>query len=629
MTLQESFSIKWVTDYSQNRVKDMRLKNLSLLNIFTTFALIMWGAVVHNTQSSLACPDWPLCYNQVFPNMEGAILIEHGHRLLASFVGLLTIGMVFFSYNDRKKSETHLHLFKASLMALFLVIAQGALGGITVIYKLPTIVSTSHLALSLIYFSFVVYINHTATSLVTPVRELSVAVKENIQKKWKPVIRHGILFSLALLFSQILLGAFMRHAGAGAACGLGPNSALLCMDVTTWSLSLWPSMHPSQLHMIHRIYGVIVFLVVSFFSVKTYHFFKGDKLLRTASILPFFFVSAQVLVGILTIWTNLGVVPTTLHLAGAALSLISLWKLNLMIRDIERTFFLGNTHSFLSDVVDLTKPKLSLLVMVTAMVGTLIAPDKINFFKAVFAFTLITMVVLGAAALNCYIEREVDAKMNRTKDRPLPSQRMKPKVALIFGSLMILFAIPALCIFINLITGVLALVAAGFYLYAYTPMKQKSELAVYVGAIPGALPPVMGWTAVTGQIDIMAVTLFLILFVWQLPHFLAISLYHADDYGAANIKVYPNLKRGFAITKIGIFVFTGFLFVTSLLPTFYSHASFIYTRAAFILSGTFLIYSAFGFFKRDIAEERQWARNYFLGSLFYLPLLLIALIFFK
>jgi protoheme IX farnesyltransferase len=607
----------------------MRLKNLSLLNIFTTFALLMWGAVVHNTQSSLACPDWPLCYDQVFPNMEGAILIEHGHRLLATFVGILTIGMVFFSYQDRKKSETNLHLFKASLLALFLVIAQGALGGITVIYKLPTIVSTSHLGLSLIYFSFIVYIHHVASSITKPARELSQKVKENIQKNWKPVIRHGILFSLALLYSQILLGAFMRHAGAGAACGLGPNSALLCMDISTWSLKLWPSMHPSQLHMIHRLYGVIVFLFVSFFSVKTYHFFKGDKILRVASILPFFLISAQVFIGILTVWTSMGVVPTTLHLAGAALSLVSLWKLNLMIRDIERSFFLGNPHSFLSDVVDLTKPKLSLLVMVTAMVGTLIAPDKINFFKATLAFSLITMVVIGAAALNCYIEREVDAKMNRTKDRPLPAQRMKPKVALIFGTIMILFSIPALCIFINMITGVLAFIAAVFYLYAYTPMKQKSELAVYIGAVPGALPPVMGWTAVTGQIDIMAVTLFLILFVWQLPHFLAISLYHADDYGAANIKVYPNLKRGFTITKIGIFVFTGFLFITSLLPTFYSNASFIYTRAAFILSGLFLIYSAFGFFKKEKSDERQWARNYFYGSLFYLPLLLIALIFFK
>nr|BDT26761.1 heme o synthase [Bacteriovorax sp. HI3] len=608
----------------------MRLKNLSLTNVFFTFALLMWGAVVHNTQSSLACPDWPLCYDQVFPNMEGAILIEHGHRLLASFVGLLTIGMVVFSFNDRKKSEAHLHLFKASLLALFLVIAQGALGGITVIYKLPTIVSTSHLGLSLIFFSFIVYIHHKAATLVNPARELSAAVKEKFQKNWKPVVRHGILFSLALLYSQILLGAFMRHAGAGAACGLGPNSAFLCMDVTSWSLKIWPSMHPSQLHMIHRMYGVIVFLVVSFFSVKTYHFFKGDKTLRTASILPFIFVSFQVFIGIMTIWLNMSVLPTTLHLAGAALSLISLWKLNLMMKDVEDSFFLGNRHSFLSDVVDLTKPRLSLLVMVTAMVGALIAPDKINFFKALLAFFLITMVVIGAAALNCYIEREVDAKMNRTKDRPLPAQRMNPRTALIFGAVMILISVPALCMFINLTTGVLALIAAALYLYAYTPMKQKSELAVYVGAIPGAIPPVMGWTAVTGQIDIMAITLFLILFVWQLPHFLAISLYHADDYGAASIKVYPNLKRGITITKVGIFVFTGFLFVTSLLPSIFSHASFIYTRAAFVLSGIFLVYSAFGFFiKQDQAKEREWARNYFYGSLFYLPLLLMALIFFK
>ena len=608
----------------------MRLKNLSLVNLLFTFALLMWGAVVHNTQSSLACPDWPLCYDQVFPNMEGAILIEHGHRLLATFVGMLTIGMVYFSFVDRKKSAAHMHLFKASAFALFLVISQGLLGGITVIYKLPTIVSTSHLGLSLIYFSFIAYIHHKSASMVIPARELSAQVKNNIEKNWKPVIRHGILFSMVLLYSQIILGAFMRHAGAGSACGLGPNSALLCMDVSTWSLNLWPSNHPAQLHMIHRIYGVIVFAVVSIFSIRTYHFFKGDKKLRLLSALPFIAVSFQVFIGIMTIWTNLGVAPTTLHLAGAALSLLSLWKLNLVLKDIEDSFFLGNSHSFLSDFVDLTKPRLSLLVMVTALVGTMIAPDKINFFKAFFAFVLITLVVIGSAALNCYIEREVDAKMSRTKDRPLPARRMHPKTALIFGSILVLFAIPAICIFINLVTGILALIAAVLYLYAYTPMKQKSETAVYVGAIPGALPPVMGWTAVTGQIDIMAVTLFLILFVWQLPHFLAISLYHADDYGAANIKVYPNLKRGFFITKIGIFVFTAFLFITSLLPTFFSNASFIYTRAAFTLSGLFLVYSAYGFFlKSDKVREREWARNYFYGSLFYLPLLLVALIFFK
>lgn len=628
MTLQERFSIKWSL-LSPKLSKAMRLKNLTLVNIVFTFGLLMWGAVVHNTQSSLACPDWPLCYDQFFPNMEGSILIEHGHRLLASLVGFLTILMVAFSYPKRKNSQEELHLFKASAMALFLVIAQGVLGGITVIYKLPTIVSTSHLGLSLIYFCFLIYIHQKAAEVYNPKRVLSAKLVADIKAKYRPVIRHGILFSMALLYSQIILGAFMRHAGAGAACGLGPTSSILCMDITSWTIKFWPSMHSAQLHMIHRFYGVIVFIIVSIFSINAAKVFRADKRYKLLCLTPEIFVLLQVIFGIMTIFFSMAVIPTTLHLAGAALSLAAVWKVNLFLQEIETEYFKGSPHSFLSDVIDLTKPKLSLLVMVTALIGVLVAPEKINFFKAFFAFTLITMVVIGGAALNCFIERDIDALMVRTKDRPLAAKRMKPKTALVFGVIMILVAVPLLCIFINVTTGLLSLLAAVLYLLAYTPMKQKSELAVYVGAIPGAIPPVLGWTSVTGSIDVMAITLFLILFVWQLPHFLAISMFHADDYDAANIKVYPN-RQGVLITKIGIFVFTGILFITALLPSYFSHASFVYTRTAFVLSGVFLIYSAYGFFiKNDKDREKEWAKNYFYGSLFYLPLLLMALIFFK
>lgn len=608
----------------------MRVKNLSLIAVITTFVLILWGAVVHNTESSLACPDWPLCYNQLFPKMEGSILIEHGHRLLATLVGCLTILLVVFTGKERKESTEKYHVFKMSCLALFLVIAQGALGGITVIYRLPTIVSTSHLGLSLIFFSTLIYINHKSQSITERFKDLSEETKTVFKNSWKPIIRHGVLLALAMLYLQILLGAFMRHAGAGAACGLGPGNSLLCRDFETLSLTAWPHIPQAQLHMVHRLYALVVFMVVSLFSIRTSHVFKSDKKIKWGSLVPFFAVSFQVFIGIMTIAFSMAVVPTTLHLAGAALTLGSLWKLNLYLKDAEDSFFLGNRHSFFSDIVDLTKPRLSLLVMVTVFVGTLIAPEKIYFFKALFAFFLITLVVIGAAALNCYVERDSDALMVRTKERPLPSRRLKPRTALLFGFALILIAIPALCLFINMVTGMLALVAAILYVYAYTPMKKKSTTAVYVGAIPGAIPPVMGWTAVTGKIDFMAVALFLILFIWQLPHFLAISLYHADDYSAANIKVYPNLKKGLQITKIGIFVFTLALFIVSLLPSFFSQASFIYTRAAIVLSGAFLIYAARGFFLRqDLAMHRAWARNYFYGSLFYLPLLLAALIFFK
>lgn len=608
----------------------MRLKNLSLIAVITTFILIMWGAVVHNTESSLACPDWPLCYNQFFPTMEGSILIEHGHRLLAALVGLFTIFLVVISSKERNDSPEKNHLFKMCSLALFLVIAQGVLGGITVIYRLPTIVSTSHLGLSLVFFAMLIYIHHKAYSVTERFQTLSEETKTVFKNVWKPSVRHGVLFALALLYLQILLGAFMRHAGAGAACGLGSSNALLCRDFGTFTLMAWPNLPQAQLHMVHRIFAIVVFFFVSIFAIKSSHAFKADKKIRWGSLTPFIFISFQVFIGIMTVAYSMAVAPTTLHLAGAALSLGSLWKLNLYLKDAEDCFFLGNRHSFFSDIVDLTKPRLSLLVMVTVLVGTIIAPEKINFFKALFAFFLITLVVIGSAALNCYVERDSDALMIRTKERPLPSKRMKPGTALLFGFALILIAVPLLCIFINLVTGILALIAAILYVYAYTPMKKKSATAVYVGAIPGAIPPVMGWTAVTGKIDLMAVVLFLILFIWQLPHFLAISLYHADDYSAANIKVYPNLKKGLQITKIGIFVFTLALFFVSLLPSFFSQASFIYTRAAFVFSGAFLIYAAKGFFLRqDLALHREWARNYFYGSLFYLPLLLAALIFFK
>ena len=604
----------------------MHTKNLSILTILVTFLLLILGGFVHNTGSSLACPDWPLCYGEVFPKMEGGILIEHGHRLLASFVGLLTIFLVFTSYKTKKAKP---HLFNMCCLALFLVITQGMLGGITVYYRLPTIVSTSHLALSLFYFSLLIYIFHLASRI-----EVNFSKSETIKKEWNPNLRYFSLIVGIITYAQIILGAFVRHAGAGASCGIGPKNILKCLDGESWVSTWAPSFPPSSLHMFHRymamfvgvlVIGLTIKMILNFRSLPNFSLRKS--VIRT-SLFASFAVLFQIILGFITVSTALGTIPTTLHLGGAALLLGLLYFLYLKIIWIEKNLFEKRVNSTIGDYIELTKPRLSGLVMVTVLAGILMAPGEVSFFKSLYAMILMSMLVAGGTTLNCYIEKDVDGLMDRTKGRALPAGRMKPKSALVFGIILTIFSLVALFILVNPLTALLAFMASALYLFAYTPMKQKSAFAVVVGAIPGAIPPLMGWASVTGELTSpLAWFLFAVLFFWQIPHFMAISICYADDYNAAGIKVYPN-ESGFEKTRLGIILLTALLFVACYLPVTSQALSVNYWRAAIFFNSVFLLLALKGLFiNTDLDSKKAWAKKYFWGSIFYLPLLLGSALF--
>jgi protoheme IX farnesyltransferase len=273
------------------------------------------------------------------------------------------------------------------------------------------------------------------------------------------------------------------------------------------------------------------------------------------------------------------------------------------------------------DLLLLAKPRLSGLVVLTTAGGLALAPGRIGAVRAAIAI-LGTAAVVGAAnALNCFLERDVDARMRRTRDRPLPAGRVEPFVALALGLGIPAFGLPLLALAANPLTALLAFVALVVYVAVYTPMKQRSTLALFVGAIPGAIPPLMGWTAVTGRLDPGGLALFALLFAWQLPHFLAISIYLAEDYARGGLKVFA-LVHGEKVTRRWIAATSLLVLPASLVLLPLGLAGPAYGAVAAVGGVALAAYALSGLG----GAGGRWARNLFLATLLHLTALFVALL---
>jgi len=277
-----------------------------------------------------------------------------------------------------------------------------------------------------------------------------------------------------------------------------------------------------------------------------------------------------------------------------------------------------------SDLVALTKPRVVVMVLVTTLVGYDVGLTASADYQRMIHLLIGTLLAAGGTlALNQYGERDIDARMDRTRARPLPAGRLQPLEALLFGVALTLLGTAYLAALVGALAALVTAATAILYLFAYTPLKQRTALCTLVGAVPGALPPVAGWAAARGDVTLGAWVLFGVLFLWQLPHTLSIARLYRDDYARAGVRVLPVIDPDGASTERQIVLACVALLAVSLLPAVIGWTGPIYLGGALALG---LAFAAVGILQALTPSARA-ARRVLLASLLYLPLLLGLLAF--
>lgn len=281
-----------------------------------------------------------------------------------------------------------------------------------------------------------------------------------------------------------------------------------------------------------------------------------------------------------------------------------------------------NRRARAADFLELTKPRITLMVLITTLVGFYMGSD-LGLRPILLLNTLIgtALVAAGASALNQYLERDLDARMLRTRTRPLPEGRLLPNEALIFSATLAVTGVVYLTLFVNGITGALGAFTLAAYAFVYTPLKTRTAFCTLIGALPGAVPPLMGWTAARGNIDEVALSIFAILFLWQMPHFFAIAWIFTEDYARGGFVMHSSGAN----TGRQIVLYCCALIPVSVLPAYFHATGSIYFYGALLLGFVYLGYgTAVALFRSN-----TYAHRLLRISILYLPALLVLMMYDK
>ncbi len=618
-----------------------RFQKLAATTVAGTLFLVTLGVIVRATDSGLGCPDWPFCYGRILPAVDDSkAWIEWLHRGIAAILGLLILAQAILAYVDHRDRRS---LLWPSVAAVFLVGFQAYLGQQTVLQGNSGASVTAHLATSQALLGLLIYI------LVRSFFPARIGGRGSSQR-----------FTLLAAFGAAAIYALLLF-GSQVTSRVIATGSLVFTDWPLMGGSLIPALTTlTSAEVLHRwvaaAVGLIV-LVVALAAVRSQR--QHPTIVRLAVAAAAVYL-IQVLIGGIQVMTQLAAWTQTLHVALGA----TVWALMVALavtayytarvtpvvgsglvsgggRSVPADGSIAPTATSASGpttrdtiraYVALTKPRIIELLLVTTVPAMVLAARQvpgmnIGEWTWLVVWTMVggTLAAGSANAINCYLDRDIDELMVRTRRRPLPAHQVEPERAVVFGIVLGVISLVVMAWFVNLVAAFLTLLAIAFYVVVYTIMlKRSTPQNIVIGGAAGALPPVIGWAAVTGSVALPAVILFAIVFYWTPPHFWALSLRIRRDYEAAHVPMLP-VVRGIPETTRQIALYTILLVAISLVLFAVAQMGLIYLVAAVVL-GAIFIWQSYRLWREGDSEERSTAGaiRLYKYSITYLTLLFIA-----
>ncbi len=597
------------------------IRRVAWIAVGFTYFLVALGGTVRATDSGLSCPDWPLCYGQAYAAIDYHTFLEQFHRFIAAIVSVLVVTLAISAYRWARNERQV--LIPALILAPILLVIQIVLGGLTVLWKLPPTIITAHLGTALAFFAVIITI---AVMAAKP------APAKEHPSKTRKFARLAVTNAL-LVYGLMLSGSYVVGSGASLACPGWP----LCTP-PAWAVQY----HLSDINIFHRLVATFVGLVLVWTLISAWRRRNVAPAQAWVALAAAVLFVAQSIVGGLIVLLNKPGFVAGLHLAlatavwGCLVLLAALAANQLRVapreqnleaqeeaQSVEPKKERGPVRQTISNYVDLMKPHVTVLLLGITAAAMAIAN------RALPPPGLLTATLIGGAmaagsanCINCYIDRDIDQIMGRTQRRSLPSGRVQPTQALIFGIVLGVGAFLVLTTFVNLLSACLACSAILFYIFVYTMgLKRTSAQNIVIGGAAGAVPVLVGWAAVTNNLSLPAIWLFAIIFYWTPPHFWALSLLIQKDYEKARIPMLP-VVMGERETRKQILLYSLLLLAVTLVLFGMGAMGYFYLVSALTLGGI-LVYMSIRLLRE---KTKSWAKTLFWYSNCYLAMIFAAMV---